>query len=160
MIALKLVRLIETHHEELAHSLMRRIDECSKCAEVKKLVPRQELEARVSEVYRNLSDWLLTKTEHEVFTTYTSLGRHRFQQGVPFHQFFWGLLLVKENLWDFLQRESLDTNALAMHAEFELLRLMAQFFDKSMYYAALGYWEAHEFAEQEDRPLTHALRGA
>lgn len=155
MIALKLVRLIEVHHEELAHSLMRRIDDCSKCAELKKLVPRQEIERRVSEVYRHLSDWLLNKTEHEVFTTYAALGQRRFQQGVPFHQFFWGILLVKENLWDFLERESLDVNVLALRGEFELLRLMEQFFDKALYYASLGYWEAHQFAEQ-DKEFAHS----
>jgi hypothetical protein len=153
MIALKLVRLIEAHHDELAHSLMRKIEECSKCAELKKLVPRQELEARVSEVYSHLSDWLLNKTEHDIFVTYTALGKHRFEQGVPFFQFFWGILLVKENLWDFLERESVDLTGLALQGEFELLRLMGQFFDRALYYASLGYWEAHEFAEKEERKI-------
>src|SRR4051794_22774084 len=106
MIALKLVRLIETHHEELAHSLMRKVEQSTKCAELKKFVPRQELEMRVEEVYRHLSDWLLNKTEHDIFIVYTELGKHRFEQGVPFEQFLWGIMLVKENLWDFLERES------------------------------------------------------
>jgi hypothetical protein len=149
MIALKLVRLIETHHEALAHSLMHKVEECTKCAELKKLVPRQELEMRVQEVYRHLSDWLLTKTEHDIFRAYTALGKHRYEQGVPFEQFLWGIMLVKENLWDFLEQESIDVSAMSLHGEFELLRLMGQFFDKALYYSALGYWEAHQFAEQE-----------
>jgi len=155
MIALKLVRLIETHHEELAHSLMRKVEECTKCADLKKLVPREELERRYEEVYRHMSDWLLNKTEHDIFTAYTGLGKHRFEQGVPFEQFLWGIMLVKENLWDFFERESVDVTALTLHGEFELMRLLGQFFDKALYYAALGYWEAHEFAERE-RQLTHA----
>ncbi len=156
MIALKLVRLIESHHQELARTLMRKVEECTKCAELKNLVPKQELEHRFDEVYRNLSDWLLTKTEHDIFRVYTALGKHRFEQGVPFQQFMWGITLVKENLWEFLERESQDMNALSLHGEFELLRLAGQFFDKAMYYAALGYWEAHEFAEQEKK-MTHAI---
>jgi len=155
MIALKLVRLIESHHEELAHTLMRKVEESTKCAELKARVPRQELEHRFEEVYRNLSDWLLTKTEHDIFRTYTALGKHRYEQGVPFQQFMWGIMLVKENLWEFLERESVDLNALALRGEFELLRLAGQFFDKAMYYAALGYWEAHEFAEHEKK-MAHA----
>jgi len=156
MIALKLVRLIETHHEELAHSLMRKLEESSKCADFKKLVPREEMERRVEEVYRHLSDALLNKTEHDLFVTYTALGKHRFEQGVPFQQFLWGIMLVKENLWDFLERESVEVSAMAMHGEFELLRLLDQFFDKVLYYASLGYCEAHEFEEREHR-LTHAM---
>jgi hypothetical protein len=156
MIALKLVRLIEIHHEELAHSLMRKVEESSKCADLKKLVPREELERRYEEVYRHMSDWLLTKTEHDIFNTYTALGKHRFEQGVPFQQFLWGILLVKENLWDFFDRESLDITALALQGEFELMRLLGQFFDKALYYAALGFWEAHEFAEREHH-LAHAV---
>ncbi|HVZ15510.1 MAG TPA: hypothetical protein VG897_00195 [Terriglobales bacterium] len=156
MIALKLVRLIETHHEELAHSLMRRVEESTKCAELKKRVPRQELETRVEEVYRHLSEWLLNKTEHDLFVAYTALGKYRFEQGVPFEQFLWGIMLVKENLWDFLERELVDVSAMNLHGEFELLRLMGQFFDKTLYYAALGYCEAHEFEEREKK-VAHAM---
>jgi hypothetical protein len=151
MIALKLVRLIETHHVELAHSLMRKVEQSTKCAELKKFVPRQELEMRVEEVYRHLSDWLLNKTEHDIFIVYTELGKHRFEQGVPFEQFLWGIMLVKENLWDFLERESVEVSAMNLHGEFELLRLLGHFFDKALYYAALGYWEAHEFEEREGK---------
>ncbi|MGZ4816745.1 MAG: hypothetical protein ACXVZV_15120 [Terriglobales bacterium] len=156
MIALKLVRLIETHHEELAHSLLRRVEESTKCAELKRRVPRQELEMRVEEVYRHLSDWLLNKTEHDLFVTYTALGKHRFEQGVPFEQFLWGIVLVKENLWDFLGRESVEVSAMNLHGEFELLRLMGSFFDKALYYSALGYCEAHEF-EQREKKVAHAM---
>jgi len=156
MIALKLVRLIESHHEELAHSLMRRIEESSKCVDFKKFVPREEMERRVEEVYRHLSDALLSKTEHDLFVTYTALGKHRFEQGVPFQQFLWAIMLVKENLWDFLEREAVEISALEMHGEFELLRLLDNFFDKVLYYASLGYCEAHEFAEREHR-LTHVM---
>ncbi len=156
MIAMKLVRLIEAHHEELAHSLMRKVEESSKCADLKKLVPRQELEMRYQEVYRHMSDWLLTKTEHDVFTTYTALGKHRFEQGVPFQQFLWGIELAKQNLWDFMEREAVDVNPINLQNEFDLLRSVGQFFDKALYYAALGYWQAHEFAEREKKELAHA----
>ena len=156
MIALKLVRLIETHHQQLAHSLIRKVEASTKCSDLKKLVPRQELEMRVEEVYRHLSDWLLTKTENDIFSVYTALGKHRFEQGVAFQQFLWGIMLVKENLWDFLERESVEASAMTMHGEFELLRMLDQFFDKVLYYSALGYWEAHEFAEREHK-LSYAM---
>jgi hypothetical protein len=149
MIALKLVRLIEQHSEELSKSLLEKVDDCSKCAELKKGVPRKELEGRVFEVYQHLSDWLLTKTEHDIFLTYTALGRRRFEQGVPFHQFVWGLMLIKQNLWDFMEREVVEESAFHLRGEFELLRMLDQFYDRVMYYSALGYWEAEEFRQRE-----------
>jgi hypothetical protein len=156
MIALKLVRLIETHSEQLAHSLMYKVDECTKCAEFKKLVARQEQENRALEIYQNLSDWLLNKTEHDLFTTYTAIGKRRFEQGVPFHQLIWALLLSKQNLWDFIEHEVVEESAMLLRGEFELLRLLDQFYERSLYYAALGYWEANEFTEREQRLVTAA----
>ena len=149
MIALKLVRLIELHSEELAQSLLEKVDACTKCAELKKAVPRKELESRVFEVYQHLSDWLLNKTEHDIFLTYTALGRRRYEQGVPFHQFVWGLMLIKQNLWDFMEREVVEDSAFHLRGEFELLRMLDQFYDRVTYYSALGYWEAEEFKERE-----------
>jgi hypothetical protein len=156
MIALKLVRLIESHSEQLAQNLMRKIDECTKCTEIKTLVPRNELQNRALEIYQNLSDWLLLKTEQDLFSTYTALGRRRFEQGVPFHQFVWGLLLSQQNLWDYVEHEVVEESAMLLRSEFELLRLLDQFYERSLYYAALGYWEAHEFAERERELVTTA----
>jgi hypothetical protein len=149
MIALKLVRVLESHSQELARALMQKTFECTKCAELKKLVPRYELENRALEIYQNLSDWLVTKTEHDIFVRYTALGKRRFEQGVPFHQFVWGVLLSKQTLWDYVEHEVVEESAMQLRAEFELLRLLDQFYERALYYAALGFWEAHEFAEQE-----------
>jgi hypothetical protein len=157
MIALKLVRLIEQHSEELAHSLMQKVEACTKCAELKAAVPRKELESRVFEVYQHLSDWLLNKTEHDIFLAYTALGRKRYEQGVPFHQFVWGLMLTKQNLWDFMEREVVEESAFQLRGEFELLRMLDQFYDRLIYYSALGYWEAEEFKQREHAFAAHGI---
>lgn len=144
MIALKLVRLIEQHSDELAHSLIRKIESSHKCEELKTKIPPQEIERRAYEIYTHLSDWLLTKTEHDVQRYYVELGKHRCRQGIAFNHFFWGLILTKENLWDFLQRESVENSALELHGEFELLRMLDHFFDQALYYTSVGYWQAHQ----------------
>lgn len=156
MIALKLVRLIEAHSEELARALMRDVERSSKLGEFKKLIPHKELETRVREVYQHLSDWLLDKTDHDLFVAYTSLGKRRFEQGVPFHEFVWALMLSKHTLYDFLEHEVVEESSLQLRSEFELMHALDQFYEKSLYYAALGYWEAHEFAEREEH---HAVVG-
>ena len=155
MIALKMVRLIEAHSQELAHSLMRKVQDSKKCAAINK-VPSHELENRAFEIYRNLSEWLLTKTEAEIEKTYRALGRRRCEQGVPFNDFFWAIAITKENLWDFLTLEALDDDAMNLHGEFELLRLLDQFFDCALYYAAQGYWEEHHKQDEHKHKLAHA----
>jgi hypothetical protein len=150
MIALKLVHLIERHSEELAHSLIHKIENSPKCAELKK-VPRKEIESRAFEVYQCLSDWLLNKTEYDIERTYVALGSHRCRQGIAFNNVFWGIILTKENLWDFLQRECLEENALELHSEFELLRMLDQFFDRALYYVAVGYCHTQQELINERR---------
>jgi len=143
MIALKLVHLIEQHSEELAHSLIRKIENSHKCAELSR-IPSREIESRAFEIYVHLSEWLLHKTELDIERTYVALGNHRCRQRIAFNHVFWGIILTKENLWDFLQRESVQESALELHGEFELLRLLDQFFDRALYYLAVGYWHAHQ----------------
>ncbi len=152
MIALKLVHLIEQHSEELAHSLIHKIENSAKSSELKK-IPRREIESRAFEIYTHLSEWLLNKTEWDIERTYVELGKHRCRQGIAFNHVFWGILLTKENLWDFLQRESLEETAIELRGEFELLRMLDQFFDRALYYLSVGYWCAHQEIMHEHTAL-------
>lgn len=154
MIAPKLVHLIERHSEELAQSLIQKIEHSAKSSELKK-IPRREIESRAYEIYVHLSEWLLNKTEWDIERTYVELGRHRCHQGIAFNHVFWGILLTKENLWDFLQRELVEETAVELRGEIELLRILDQFFDRALYYLSVGYWHAHQEI-MHDHTATHA----
>lgn len=138
MIALKLVRLIESHSDELAARLMAKFEHNIRTQDLCK-VPREELQHRSYEVYRNLTDWLLYKTERDIEKTYIELGMRRAAQGVPFSHFFWAIVTTREVLWEFLQDEGMEENPIDLLGGFELLRLLEQFFDKALYYATIGY---------------------
>ena len=141
MIALKLVRLIESHSDELAKRLLARFEHSARTHDLCN-VPRHELERRAYEVYDHLTDWLLYKTDKEIETTYTELGTRRASQGVPFGQFFWAIVATREVLWDFLQEEGFAQSPLDLMGCFDLLRLLEQFFDKALYYATVGYYRS------------------
>ena len=102
MIALRLVRLIESHSEELAESLLHKLERSSRAADLKK-VPGHEIRERVHEVYRNLSDWLLTKTDDDVERVYVALGRRRAEQGVSMSALCWAIIMIEENLGNSLR---------------------------------------------------------
>ena len=80
MLAVKLVQLIENRSEQLSRELSEKVWNSPRCSDLHK-VPSNELEARTHEIYRNLSDWVLHKTEAELEQRYTELGARRAEQG-------------------------------------------------------------------------------
>lgn len=141
MLAYRLVRLIELHSEGLAVALRKRMEECNRCPDYKN-VPPEELTHVVYEMYRNLGEWLLGKTEADIERRYTSIGARRAEQNVPLSQVLWVIALVKENLWEYLKREDVIERPAEILGELEMLQLLEQFFDRAMFYAALGYERA------------------
>ncbi len=157
MIALRLVHLIESHSEKLAESLVHKIQRSSRSADLKK-VPPHEIQERTREVYRNLSDWILTKTEEDIERIYLPLGRRRAEQGVTLSALCWALMMTEENLWDFLELEGMREKPLEILGGFELLRLLDTFFDQAIYFATLGYesyWK-EKLEEGAKEPHTHS----
>ena len=145
MVANRLVRLIESHSEELADSLIKKQLTSERTTTYRK-IPVPELKAAVLEVYNNLGDWLMTKTESDVELRYRELGARRLSQGVPFSQFMSSMLITKEHLWAFLRRESISDGALQLYGELEFLQTLTNFYDRAIYYASLGYEEKSKAA--------------
>jgi len=165
MIALRLVHLIESHSEQLAESLIKKLERSSRAAELKK-VPPHEIKERTREVYRNLSDWILAKTEDDIERIYLPLGRRRAEQGVTLSALCWALMMTEENLWDFLELEGMREKPLEILGGFELLRLLDTFFDQAIYFATLGYesyWKekqaqgVQQRLGQDEERFAHAL---
>jgi len=140
MLAYRLVRLIELHSEGLAESLRTRLDASDICPDYKN-VPQDELTHVVYEMYRNLGDWLLGKTQADVELRYRAIGAKRAMQNVPLSQVIWVIALVKENLWEYLKKENVMERPAEVFGELEMLQLLEQFFDRAQYYAAMGYEE-------------------
>jgi len=141
MLLYRLVRLIETHSQALASSLLLRVQE-SEHTRAYRSVPPEELKERVYEIYRHLGEWLMGKTEFDIEKRYLEIGERRAQQGVPFSQVAMTIMLTKENLWDFLKKESVIDRPVEVFGELEMLQLLEQFFDHAIFYAALGYEQA------------------
>jgi hypothetical protein len=150
MMAYRLVRLIETHSDALAAGLLERV-QSSELTQGYRNVPPEELKQRVYEIYRHLGDWLLGKSEFDIEARYREIGVRRAQQGVPLSQVTMTIILTKENLWEFLKKESVLDRPVEVFGELELLQLLEQFFDHAIYYAAVGY---------ERVSATHAVREA
>jgi len=145
MILYRLVRLIETHSDALAASLLNRVHN-SRATPAYINVPPEELKERVAEIYRHLGEWIMYKNEVELEKRYRTIGAQRAKQNVPFSQLAWAIILTKDNLWAFLKTESIADRPLESLGELEILQLLDHFFDRAIYYAGLGYEK--ELADQ------------
>jgi hypothetical protein len=141
MLAYRLVRLIETHSHGLASSLLARV-QSSEFTRDYRNVPADDLQQRVYEIYRHLGDWLLGKSEFDIKERYCEIGVRRARQNVPLSQLVWVIVLTKENLWEYLQREAGIQRPSEVFGELEMLQLLDQFFDRAIFYASVGYEEA------------------
>jgi len=153
LLAYRLVRLIETHSDGLARSLQERYRNDKKCSGYAN-VPEDELKAKVYQVYRHLGEWLLGKTETDIERRYLAIGAERAEQGVPASQVIWMICLVRENLWDYLQKHGELAKPAEIFGEIELLELLDQFFNRAIYYAVLGHERARNGYEVFQEPVS------
>jgi len=144
--AQRLVRLIETHSDGLAASLLDRTRQSEKTRNYVDKVPPDDLRQRVYEIYHHLGQWLITKKESDVEQRYLEIGGLRCRQGVLLSQLIWAILLVKDNLFDFLNREADIERPSEVFGELEIVQLLDQFFERAVYYAAVGYERSHAAA--------------
>jgi hypothetical protein len=156
MLAYKLVRLIENNSEALSASHLSKV-QTSELARSYRHVPAEDLKERVYEIYRHLGEWLLGKgSSFDIEQRYEEIGTRRVHQGVPISELIWVIILTKENLWEFLQKQSLPEQANEAFGELEMLQLLDQFFERAIYYASVGYERA--LAAHELPPLKSAAR--
>lgn len=136
-----LMRLIETHAEELADRLIHALRTNPRTTFLHQ-VSEAELKRRGFDLYHNLGRWLAEKSETEIEATYRENGRRRFLEGVPLSQLIYALILMKQHLWDFIRKNDLPETATNLYGEEQLEMMVGQFFDKALYHAVRGYEEA------------------
>jgi hypothetical protein len=157
MLGLGLMRLIERHSDELALGLAEKLQAAERTSDFHK-IPSEELQMAGAEIYRNLGEWLLQKTEHDIEQRFRAIAARRAAEGVRLHQFVWALLISRNHLWQFLQAQAFADNIVALYGELELQQILNQFFDRAVYYGVLGYCERGNEKANEDRAKDLNLR--
>ncbi len=142
MMLYRLVRLIETHSQALAACLLDQVQNSKLTQNFQQNVPPEELQERVCEIYRQLGEWLMGKDELQLEQRYLQIGARRADQRVPMSEVIWVIVLTKDNLWEFIKKESVLERPVEVFGELEMLQLLEQFFDRAIYYASVGYEQA------------------
>ena len=154
MLAYRLVRLIETHSDALAAGLLEKVQNSELTRAYRHVAP-EELKQRVYEIYRHLGDWLLGKSAFDIEQRYEEIGTRRVHQGVPISELIWVIILTKENLWEFLKKETVMERPVEVFGELEMMQLLDQFFDRAIYYASVGYERALSAHEMPQTGVAH-----
>jgi hypothetical protein len=152
MFSYRLVRLIESHADALAVGLESRVQTSEQVTHFRD-IPAHELKERVYEIYRHLGEWLLGKNELDIEHRYREIGARRAHQRVPLSEVIQVIVLTKENLWEFLKSEAVMDRAVEIMGELELLQMLEMFFDRAIYFAAVGYEQEVARATREESVL-------
>jgi hypothetical protein len=142
MMVYRLVRMIETHSQSLAAGLLDQVQNSKLTPNFQQNVPPDDLKERVYEIYRHLGEWLMGKDELQLEQRYLQIGARRAGQQVPMSEVIWVIVLTKDNLWEFIKKESVLEQPVEVFGELEMLQLLEQFFDRAIYYASVGYEQA------------------
>jgi len=115
--------------------------------------PDDVLHRRVCDVYQRLGTWISRETTvEEIARVYTALGHQRFAEGFAPSEVLEALILTRRHLWLLVLKEGFLETALDLQAALELNARAVLFFDRSMYYTALGFEEAAAEAAARQGP--------
>jgi hypothetical protein len=141
MLSGKLIRLIETHSDEISRRALRQIRDDPNLKEFRN-IPDSELRERWEVVLRNLGHWLAAGKEARLIHQYEELGRSRFAEHVPLHETVRALHILRNQMIDFLSEQGLPENTVQIYAEEEMEYRVTRFFDELVYRFVRGYEEA------------------
>lgn len=143
-----LVQLIERHAEELTRNWMAII-------RTHPATPRyheyddQELYQRAFEVYSQLGRWISHRTtKDDIARYYRALGAQRYREGFGLSEIIQALLVSRRVLWFKVLDDGLLDTALDLQMALELYNRVMLFYDRAVFFSALGYEEACRAGER------------
>lgn len=137
----KLVDLIERSAGELTTSYVEAIGRDPRMPNYQAF-DHQEIYRRAFRVYSQLGKWVSHEaTKEEVRSYWTALGRQRRREGFPISEIVLSLCHIRRLLWAKVQAAGLLDTALDLYQAMDLQHRVLVFFDRAIYYSAVGYEE-------------------
>ena len=111
----------------------------------------QQLYSRVFKVYRHLGQ-SLSERKKDMSSEYIELGRHRYEEGFGLAEVIEALIISRRVLWMKIQDDGLLDTALDLNLALALNNKVVLFFDRAIYYTAVGYEQAARAAQPKATP--------
>jgi hypothetical protein len=138
MLSAHLIRVIETHAEELTRELLDDLGRNPRTPAFHS-ISRDQLRNRVYDVYHNLGRWLAEPDEEHIERVYGEMGRRIHAAATPASELIYVVILIKEHLRNYIRRTGSAATSVELHQEAELNLLIGHFFDKALYHSLKGY---------------------
>ena len=135
-----LMQQIETHAERLTERVIDAVRTNPRTKFLRDL-SEEELRRRFFDLFRNLGRWLSEKSEGEIESIYGDIGRRRCREAVPLSELVYALVLVKQTLWDYMQKNVVAVSETTLYEEELIAEMMGRFFDRALYHTVRGYEE-------------------
>lgn len=139
----RIIHHIESHSDELADGLVRRVEKCERLSQLREKISAEELRQHAYDVYRHLGEWLQSRSESDVEHRYVGVGERLARKGVPLSELVLSMFATKEHLWEHVTDEVFIDHALDIFQVLELSRSLEKFFDRAVHFTTIGY-ERHE----------------
>jgi len=149
MLSRRLIKLIETNAESLAHEVVEDVQSNEHTRSLVR-IPKEELGSRVLALYRNLGNWIGDPNDDAIRHEYEQWGRTRCQQGVPMSEIAFCLILIKKHLRMYIREHAAvvlsgdrlvsgELVPLELYSIQELNYVVGDFFDRALWYLLRGY---------------------
>ncbi len=109
-------------------------------AETYHALDEAKLYSRVYEVYREFKHWMLDEsTKEDIERVYLALGKQRKQEGFALSEVIQALIIARRHIWLLVDSEGFLDTALDLHNAIDLVNRSILFFDRAIYFTAMGY---------------------
>jgi hypothetical protein len=141
MLSTRLVRLIEVNGDQIIDRVAAQLRHEPEITHGKS-IQDCELRGLGQDLLQHLGDWLCAGSGNELAQRYEQFGKLCFQQGIPLHQAFRGMSLLREKMLDVAQEHMISNSSIELYAEEELERRLGRFFDRLAIHLVRGFEDA------------------
>jgi hypothetical protein len=139
LISQKLVQLIERNADSLAKKWLADVQKHPDTPTYHRFNPA-ELYRRSYTVYSQLGKWISYETTRaEIAEYYMALGKQRRREGFAVSEVIQALIITRRHVWLKVSSEGLLDTALELLRAMELSNRVVLFFDRAIFYTAMGY---------------------
>ena len=154
MLAMRLIKLIETHADSLTREVVEDLHH-NEHTPAFRHISTSELESRILRLYQNLGNWIGEPNDDAIRAEYEEWGRARAHQGVPLSQLMYSVILTKKHLRKYIREHAniIFSGDAVTPGEFipvelysiqELNYTVGDFFDRALYHLMRGHEQASE----------------
>ena len=150
MLSSKLIRMIESHTEQITAEAIQRVRHDPELSHLK-TVSDSELRAGARHILKHLGDWLAESDDRQVASCYQGLGKQRYEESIPLDEIVRNYQNLKDLIVSYVRNQGVRETTLEIYAEEELEHLLSRFFDKVIYQVVRGYEGARHLTEVAGR---------